>query len=133
MTRVVRVSCVAWVASTPPDVGRVVVLVVVVVRCGSASSSSTVVLDLSRSPSFFISDTSDLKMRIDRPRLRAASGSRFHPKTMTITSTRMIRCQGSNALRIIGVDQPSSGSAYEGREVLVRHPTGVNPEDDQRR
>src|SRR5665811_1272697 len=46
-------------------------------------------------PSFFISSTADLKMRIERPRLRAASGSRFQPKRTPITKTRMTMCQGS--------------------------------------
>ena len=40
-------------------------------------------------PSFFISSTSDLKMRIERPRLRAASGSLFQPKRITTTKMRM--------------------------------------------
>jgi len=40
-------------------------------------------------PSFFISSTSDLKIRIDRPRLRATSGSFFHPKRISTTRMRM--------------------------------------------
>jgi len=40
-------------------------------------------------PSFFISSTSDLKMRIERPRLRATSGSFFHPKRIRTTRMRM--------------------------------------------
>ena len=45
-------------------------------------------------PSFFISDTSDLKMRIERPMLRAASGSFFHPKRMTTRAPTMMRWLG---------------------------------------
>jgi hypothetical protein len=54
--------------------------------------------------SFFISSISDLKMRIERPRLRATSGSRFQPTTATITSTTIKRLIGwSNRLRIMGL------------------------------
>ena len=40
--------------------------------------------------------TSDLKMRMERPRLRAASGSRFQPKSRTTTTMRMTTCHPSN-------------------------------------
>ena len=57
-------------------------------------SLRTVVVDASdfeASFSFFISSTSDLNTRAERPRLRAASGSFFQPKiTMISTATMMI-------------------------------------------
>src|SRR6478736_9200569 len=61
---------------------------------GSIGSLRTVVVeasDFEASFSFFISSTSDLNTRAERPRLRAASGRRFQPKmTMRSTATMMI-------------------------------------------
>ena len=52
-------------------------------------------------PSFFISSTSDLKMRIERPMERAASGSRLKPKSTTRRTSKMMRCQPSNSPRMV--------------------------------
>ena len=68
------------------------------VVCGGTTSPGTVSLAaaLGRAslPSFFISETSDLKMRIERPTLRAASGSFFQPKRITSSTATMIRWLG---------------------------------------
>ena len=68
------------------------------VVCGGTTSPGTVSLAaaLGRAslPSFSISETSDLKMRIERPTLRAASGSFFQPKRITSSTATMIRWLG---------------------------------------
>ena len=47
--------------------------------------------------SAFISSTSDLKIRIERPRLRAASGRRLNPKSRRKATTMMMMCHGLSA------------------------------------
>ena len=68
------------------------------VVCGGTTSPGTVSLAaaLGRAslPSFFISETSDLKMRIERPTLRAASGSFFQPKRIASSTATMSRWLG---------------------------------------